>query len=294
MGVKALPPAERVRAGADGHRDPQLVDGRAHGAVVGAGPAGGRGHEDVVEAPAQRLGGEPWRRRAGPGACRCCRRSERSRHSGERAGSDTTTCRRADRPSSTTSSASATTRRGSSSEPQRSPSTAASGHPEAASELVRERVDGRLHEVGRDRARAPGGPGAIGSVASRARSMNCSDIRMLPSPSAMAWWSFCTIAAPSSSRPSTTTNSHSGRVRSNGRLHERGGEVEQLSHRPRARGAPPSAGGSRGRSRRRPATPAGPGDPGRARRAGAGAAPSPPPARGGSGGGPGRGPRRRA
>ncbi len=46
--------------------------------------------------------------------------------------------------------------------------------------------------------------------------MNCSDMRMLPSPSAMAWCSFWIMAAPPSSSPSTTTNSHSGRVRSNG------------------------------------------------------------------------------
>ena len=58
--------------------------------------------------------------------------------------------------------------------------------------------------------------GAMGSVASRARSMNCSDRRMPPSPSVMAWCSFWTIAARPPSRPSTTTNSHSGRVRSNG------------------------------------------------------------------------------
>ena len=46
--------------------------------------------------------------------------------------------------------------------------------------------------------------------------MNCSDMRMLPSPSAMAWWSFWIIAARPSSSPSMTRNSHSGRVRSNG------------------------------------------------------------------------------
>ena len=66
------------------------------------------------------------------------------------------------------------------------------------------------------RGSGAGRTGAIGSVASRARSMNCSDMRMLPSPSAMAWCSFWIMAAPPSSSPSTTTNSHSGRVRSNG------------------------------------------------------------------------------
>ena len=64
-------------------------------------------------------------------------------------------------------------------------------------------------------ARATGGGSAVLRVAARSR--NCIDIRRLPSPSAMVWCIFWMSAARPPLKPSTTKNSHSGRVRSKGR-----------------------------------------------------------------------------
>ena len=144
------------------------------------------------------------------------RRSERSVHTGERAGSDTTTWRMADCPSSTQLAGEPDELRSGRAGGRGSPSAVRRAMPRPRRSWwvsVSTVVSTRLRV---DRRRARGRSGAIGSVASRAMSMNCSDMRMLPSPSAMAWWSFWTIAARPSSRPSTTRNSHSGRVRSNG------------------------------------------------------------------------------
>ena len=41
------------------------------------------------------------------------------------------------------------------------------------------------------------------------------EIRIMPIPSAREWWIFCTMAERPPSTPSRTTNSHSGRARSN-------------------------------------------------------------------------------
>ena len=204
-----------VLAGAHRHRDAQLVDRLAHLAVVGAGAAGRAGDEEVVEAPAQLLGGRLGlldrhleHLDAPP---------QRALRSTPASGPGRTprTWRMADCPSSTSSPASADDLARVAQEAE----AALGGAPrdaEAAAQLVGERVDGGLDEAGVDRRRGTGRSGAIGSVASRAMSMNCSDMRMLPSPSAMAWWSFWIMAARPSSRPSTMRNSHSGRVRSNG------------------------------------------------------------------------------
>ena len=131
-------------------------------------------------------------------------------------------------------------------------------------------VPTRLVSIGSGTGRS----GAIGSVASRAMSMNCSDIRMLPSPSAMAWWSFWIIAArsPSSALDDEELPQRAGAVERG--ADERGGEVEQLPHRARGWAAPTSGGGSRGRSRARRATPAAPAARGPGRRAAGAAAPA--------------------
>ncbi len=73
----------------------------------------------------------------------------------------------------------------------------------------------------------PRGP----SATLRVTSMNCSDRRIPPSPSVIVWCIFCTSAARPSGRPSTITNSHSGRVRSSGSCTNGGGQVEQLAQR---------------------------------------------------------------
>ena len=56
-----------------------------------------------------------------------------------------------------------------------------------------------------------GGPGA-----SRSKSRYCNDISTPPSPSVIVWCIFDTSADLPPRNPSTTTNCHSGRVRSNG------------------------------------------------------------------------------
>ena len=95
------------------------------------------------------------------------RRSERSVHSGERAGSVTTSWRSGRlRPARRVAPEPAASRLGCRTRPA-APSTAAAGDAEAAAQVVGERVDGGLDEAGVDAAPAAGRPGAIGSVASR-------------------------------------------------------------------------------------------------------------------------------
>ena len=72
-----------------------------------------------------------------------------------------------------------------------------------------------------------------GSGASRSKSRYCSDIRTPPSPSVIVWCIFASSAALPPRRPSTTTNCHSGRVRSNGSSVDQRGQVEQLAERAR-------------------------------------------------------------
>ena len=105
---------------------------------------------------------------------------------------------------------------------------------------------------------------------SRATSMNCSDRRMPPSPSVMVWCIFWMSAARPSGRPSTTHElpERAGAVERV--LHEQGGQVEQLAHRPRLGQGQVAHVARRCRSRARRATPAEPADPGPAPPAGAG------------------------
>ena len=58
--------------------------------------------------------------------------------------------------------------------------------------------------------------GSAGGAGSRSKSRNCTESRMPPSPSVIVWCRRWTMAPRPSDRPSTTTNSQSGRVRSNG------------------------------------------------------------------------------
>ena len=69
---------------------------------------------------------------------------------------------------------------------------------------------------GVDRDSIVAGSSGGGSGASRSKSRYCSDSCTPPSPSVIVWCIFWTSAALPPRSPSTTTNCHSGRVRSNG------------------------------------------------------------------------------
>ena len=88
--------------------------------------------------------------------------------------------------------------------------------PEAAEQQVADGVAAADGAMAVGAASIVAGSIGGGSGASRSKSRNCSDICTPPSPSVIVWCIFCTSADLPPRRPSTTTNCHSGRVRSNG------------------------------------------------------------------------------
>ena len=209
----ALAP-EPFAARADGHAGPQLLDRRAHPLVVAAGGLGRGGEERGVERAAEPLG----RGRVSPNGARSTsirRLSERSVHSGDLACSVSLSWLITPRTvSAAAEPALGDARRVAEQIPDLAKQ--AERHPQAARQQVAQhiavRIGRRRLAVRRARAASSGG----GSGASRSKSRNCSDSFTLPSPSVIVWCSFSISADLPPRRPSTTTNCHSGRVRSNG------------------------------------------------------------------------------